>query len=136
MARKSEKYYEDFCRYYAEGHSAEESALMAGFAPGYARRGSYKLPQRPDLAEKIEQYKEISKKMAEEKFKYTVEQSFNKLQEIQDLAMEANQKDGEYYNLGTATKAEELKAKLCGLFEIDNKQKSLPVSINFINNYE
>jgi len=136
MSKKSEKCYDDFCRYYAEGHSAEESAVMAGFAPSYARRNSYKLPQRPYLAEKIEQYKEIAKKMAEEKFKYTVEQSFNKLKEIQDLAMEANQKDGEYYNLGTATKAEELKAKLCGLFEVDNKQKSLPISITFVNEYE
>ena len=107
----------------------------------YQRKRTELAKQIDERNEKLKQemlgkLKTIAKDVAQKKFEYTVEQSFKKLLEIQDLAMEANQKDGEYYNLGTAAKVEELKAKLCGLFEIDNKQKSLPISINFINNYE
>lgn len=125
-----------FAEYYAQGHTAEESARLAGYSPKYARHNAYAILKRPDVQEMVGKFKTIANNLAIQKFEYTVEQSFKKLEEIQDLAMEANQKDGEYYNLGTAAKVEELKAKLCGLFEIDNKQKSLPISINFINNYE
>lgn len=125
-----------FAKYYAQGHNAEQSAILAGYSSKYARHNAYAILKRPDVQEMLDKLKTIAKDVAQKKFEYTVEQSFKKLLEIQDLAMKANQKDGEYYNLGTAAKVEELKAKLCGLFEIDNKQKSLPISINFINNYE
>mgnify|MGYP004510469433 CR=1 FL=1 len=127
---------QEFCKYYVQGHTAEESARLAGYSPKYARHNAYSFTKEPEVQAEIQRLRGIAQKVADKKFEYTIEQSFKKLLEIQDLAMEANQKDGEYYNLGTAAKVEELKAKLCGLFEIDNKQKSLPISINFINNYE
>lgn len=127
---------QEFCKYYVRGHTAEESARLAGYSSKYARHNAYRFTKEPEVQAEIQRLRGIAQKVADKKFEYTIEQSFKKLLEIQDLAMEANQKDGEYYNLGTAAKVEELKAKLCGLFEIDNKQKSLPISINFINNYE
>ena len=126
----------DFCKFFAEGHSAEKSAVLAGYSPKYSRKNAYRFLQEPEVQAEVERLKKIVYEVAQKKFEYTIEKSFAKLQEIQDLALEPSNKDGEYYNLGTAAKVEELKAKLCGLFEIDNKQKSLPISINFVNNYE
>ena len=68
----------------------------------------------------------------EQKFKYDVEASFKKLNEIQELALLQN-KDGDYSNLTAAIKAEELKGKMYGVYEADNRQKSVvPVIIDDI----
>ena len=68
-------------------------------------------------------------KAIEKKFSYSVEKSFNKLNEIQELALLPNEK-GDYCNLASAIKAEELKGKMYGVYEADNSQKGYSVIIN------
>ena len=71
----------------------------------------------------IEEYKPIAQEAIKEAFRYTAIESFKKFIEIQELAMKPDKK-GNYCNLSSATKCEELKGRLFGAYEEDNSQKT------------
>ncbi len=135
MAKKLDKKQKDFCKFKAQGFSNEESAIKAGYAKTTAKTKSYLWLEKSEIKEEIERLQKITQQMADEKFKYDVETSFNKLNQIQELALLPNDK-GDYLNLASAIKAEELKGKLYGCYEVDNKQKTAPMTINFARNYD
>lgn len=116
-----------FCEYAAQGDSAYQACIKAGYSQKYAKSDSYKLLER--YGNEIDKLKPKVQKVIEKKFNYSVEKSFNKLCEIQKLALQPDDK-GNYSNLSVATKVEELKGKMYGVYEADNKQKvSEPVNI-------
>ena len=127
----SEKLNEDrqrkFCEYVAQGLNAYRAAIKAGYSEKYAKTDSHKLLERND--KEIELLRPVVKKTLEKEFTYSVKESFNKLCEIQELAMLQNE-NGNYSNLGVAAKAEELKGKMYGVYEADNKQKAFNISVN------
>lgn len=115
-----------FCEYVAKGESAYKACISAGYSEKYAKNYSYKLLEK--YGNEIEQLKPKVQKIVEEKFNYSVEQSFKKLCEIQELALLEDEK-GNYNNLSAAIKAEELKGKMYGCYEIDNKQKNTVLNL-------
>ena len=127
----SEKLNEDrqrkFCEYVAQGLNAYRAAIKAGYSEKYAKTDSHKLLERNE--KEIEALRPIVQKTLEKEFTYSVKESFNKLCEIQELAMLQNE-NGNYSNLGVAAKAEELKGKMYGVYEADNKQKAFNISVN------
>ena len=126
----SEKLNEDrqrkFCEYVAQGLNAYRAAIKAGYSEKYAKTDSHKLLERNE--KEIELLRPVVKKTLEKEFTYSVKESFNKLCEIQELAMLQNE-NGNYSNLGVAAKAEELKGKMYGVYEADNKQKAFNISV-------
>ena len=116
-----------FCEYVAQGLNAYRAAIKAGYSEKYAKTDSHKLLERNE--KEIEALKPIVQETLEKEFTYSVKESFNKLCEIQELAMLQNE-NGNYSNLGVAAKAEELKGKMYGVYEADNKQKGYSVVIN------
>ena len=116
-----------FCEYVAQGNAAYNACLKAGYTESYSKVFSHKLLER--YKKEIELLKPVVKKTLEEEFTYSVKESFNKLCEIQELAMLQNE-NGNYSNLGVAAKAEELKGKMYGVYEADNKQKAFNISVN------
>lgn len=130
--KNTKKRQQKFCELVAKGESAYQACIKAGYSEKYAKSDSYKLLEKYGKA--IEQLKPKVQKVIEEKFNYSVEQSFQKLCEIQELALETDAK-GNYNNLSAAIKAEELKGKMYGVYEADNKQKiSEPVKIEIDRN--
>ena len=127
----SEKLNEDrqrkFCEYVAQGLNAYRAAIEAGYSEKYAKTNSHKLLEKNE--KEIEALKPIVQETLEKEFTYSVKESFNKLCEIQELAMLQNE-NGNYSNLGVAAKAEELKGKMYGVYEADNKQKAFNISVN------
>ena len=127
----SEKLNEDrqrkFCEYVAQGLNAYRAAIKAGYSEKYAKTDAHKLLEKNE--KEIEALKPIVQKTLEKEFTYSVKESFNKLCEIQELAMLQNE-NGNYSNLGVAAKAEELKGKMYGVYEADNKQKAFNISVN------
>ena len=127
----SEKINEDrqrkFCEYVAQGLNAYRAAIKAGYSEKYAKTDSHKLLERNE--KEIEALRPVVKKTLEKEFTYSVKESFNKLCEIQELAMLQNE-NGNYSNLSVAAKAEELKGKMYGVYEADNKQKAFNISVN------
>ena len=117
----------DFCEYVAQGLNAYRAAIKAGYSEKYAKTDSHKLLEKND--KEIEALRPIVQKTLEKEFTYSVKESFNKLCEIQELAMLQNE-NGNYSNLGVAAKAEELKGKMYGVYEADNKQKAFNISVN------
>ena len=116
-----------FCEYVAQGNAAYNACLKAGYTESYSKTFSHKLLEK--YKNEIETLKPIMQKAIEKKFSYSVEKSFNKLNEIQELALLPNEK-GDYCNLASAIKAEELKGKMYGVYEADNSQKGYSVIIN------
>ena len=116
-----------FCEYVAQGNAAYNACLKAGYTESYSKVFSHKLLEK--YKNEIEALKPIMQKAIEKKFSYSVEKSFNKLNEIQELALLPNEK-GDYCNLASAIKAEELKGKMYGVYEADNKQKAFNISVN------
>ena len=116
-----------FCEYVAQGLNAYRAAIKAGYSEKYAKTDSHKLLERNE--KEIELLRPVVKKTLEKEFTYSVKESFNKLCEIQELAMLQNE-NGNYSNLGVAAKAEELKGKMYGVYEADNKQKAFNISVN------
>lgn len=116
---------QDFCKYVAQGETAHQACLKAGYAPSYAKNFSHKLLEK--YGNEIEILKLKVQGILEKEFNYDVRTSFQKLNEIQELALLPNAK-GEYFNLAAALKAEELKGKMYGLYELDNSQKTLNTS--------
>ena len=116
-----------FCEYVAQGLNAYRAAIKAGYSEKYAKTDSHKLLEKNE--KEIEALKPIVQETLEKEFTYSVKESFNKLCEIQELAMLQNE-NGNYSNLGVAAKAEELKGKMYGVYEADNKQKAFNISVN------
>ena len=127
----SEKINEDrqrkFCEYVAQGLNPYRAAIEAGYSEKYAKTDSHKLLEKYENEIKV--LKPIVQETLEKEFTYSVKESFNKLCEIQELAMLQNE-NGNYSNLGVAAKAEELKGKMYGVYEADNKQKAFNISVN------
>ena len=127
----SEKLNEDrqrkFCEYVAQGLNAYRAAIKAGYSEKYAKTDAHKLLEKNE--KEIKALKPIVQETLEKEFTYSVKESFNKLNEIQELAMLPNE-NGNYSNLGVAAKAEELKGKMYGVYEADNKQKAFNISVN------
>ncbi len=130
--KNTKKLQQKFCEYVAKGESAYHACIKAGYSEKYANTHSHKLLGKYE--NEIKKLKPKVQKVIEEKFNYSVEQSFKKLCEIQNLALETDDK-GNYNNLSAAIKAEELKGKMYGVYEADNKQKiSEPVKIEIDRN--
>ena len=117
----------NFREYVAQGLNAYRAAIEAGYSEKYAKTDSHKLLEK--YKKEIEALKPIVQETLEKEFTYSVKESFNKLNEIQELAMLPNE-NGNYSNLGVAAKAEELKGKMYGVYEADNKQKAFNISVN------
>ena len=117
----------NFREYVAQGLNAYRAAIEAGYSEKYAKTNSHKLLEKNE--KEIEALKPIVQETLEKEFTYSVKESFNKLNEIQELAMLPNE-NGNYSNLGVAAKAEELKGKMYGVYEADNKQKAFNISVN------
>ena len=117
----------NFREYVAQGLNAYRAAIEAGYSEKYAKTNSHKLLEK--YKKEIEALKPIVQETLEKEFTYSVKESFNKLNEIQELAMLPNE-NGNYSNLGVAAKAEELKGKMYGVYEADNKQKAFNISVN------
>ena len=117
----------NFREYVAQGLNAYRAAIKAGYSEKYAKTDAHKLLEKNE--KEIEALKPIVQKTLEKEFTYSVKESFNKLCEIQELAMLQNE-NGNYSNLGVAAKAEELKGKMYGVYEADNKQKAFNISVN------
>lgn len=109
-----------FIELVASGENAYQACVKAGYSPKYARTNAHIL--RDKYEQEIKELKPVMKKAIEEEFKYTVKESFSKLNEIQKLALLQDEK-GNFNNLNAAIKAEELKGKMFGVYEADNEQK-------------
>lgn len=130
MAKNNDTRPQKFCKLAAQGLPAYQAAIKAGYSEKYAKNYSHQLLEK--YGNKIEMLKPKVQEILEQKFKYDVEASFKKLNEIQELALLQN-KDGDYSNLTAAIKAEELKGKMYGVYEADNRQKSVvPIIIDDI----
>ena len=116
-----------FCELVAQGLNPYRAAIEAGYSEKYAKTDSHKLLEK--YKKEIEALNPIVQKKKKKEFTYSVKESFNKLCEIQELAMLQNE-NGNYSNLGVAAKAEELKGKMYGVYEADNKQKAFNISVN------
>lgn len=117
----------NFREYVAQGLNPYRAAIEAGYSEKYAKTNSHKLLEKNE--KEIEALKPIVQETLEKEFTYSVKESFNKLCEIQELAMLQNE-NGNYSNLSVAAKAEELKGKMYGVYEADNKQKAFNISVN------
>ena len=124
--KKADNRRQKFIEFCALGESPYSAALKAGYQQSYAKSSSYRLWEK--CRNEINALKPVAKEALEAKFKYSVEQSFEKLNEIQGLALLQDDK-GNFNNLSAAIKAEELKGKLYGCYEADNKQKTVAVPI-------
>lgn len=120
-----------FIELVASGKKAYPAAIEAGYSEQYAKVFSSKLLEK--YKKEIDELKPIAQEAIHDGFKYTVQESFRKLNEIQELALLQDAK-GNFNNLTAAIKAEELKGRMYGVYEADNSQK-MPdtLSINVIN---
>ena len=107
------------------------SAIYRIFPPDVVEK-CWKITTNPLM---IENFKEKAQQHIEKKFCYTIEESFQKLQEIQALAYEQDV-NGKYYNLTVAAKVEELKGKLAGLYVEKQQIDGVGVNITFNRNYD
>lgn len=123
ITKSKENRKQKFIELVAQNVTPYQAALQAGYAKATAKNKSQ------DMVEKwlpeIEKLKPVVQEAIEEEFKYSVKDSFKKLCEIQELALLPDE-EGNYRNLTAATKAEELKGKMYGVYEADNKQKTNP----------
>lgn len=133
MTKKTDKKQQKFINLVAQGINPHQACIKAGYSEKYAKTNSHKLRERYE--NEIEKLKPKIQEVLEKKFNYDVETSFKKLNEIQELALLTDVK-GNYANLAVAVKAEELKGKMYGCYELDNKQKTAPMTINFARNYD
>lgn len=123
---------EKFCNEYVVLMNATKAALNAG----YSERSAYSIGcenlKKPEIKERIA---EIRKEI-EEQFYYSRTMSFKKLEEAQQKALTktAYTKDGDEYDapdLSAFIKAEELKGKMCGLYEPEIQNE---ININCMGN--
>lgn len=134
MAKELSKRLKDFCKYVAQGEAIPKAAIKAGYSKTTADKKSHEWLGDSRVVELIDKLKAKVQKVAEEKFCYTVEQSFKNLQRMQGMALELDDK-GKYQNLQAAIKAEELMGKMYGCYEADNRQRAInhePVRVEIV----
>ena len=121
-----------FAQEYAKTGNAYQSALKAGYDETTANNKAFKWVGKgwegkkgfkPLLFQEVERLKSIVQTQAEEEFRVSIKQHYDKLREIQELAMLPDEK-GNYKQLSTAAKCEESIGHLFGLYEKDNMQKA------------
>ena len=127
--RKIKDRKQEFIKLVASGIAPYKACIEAGYSEKYANTYSHKLLEK--YKEEINELKAVAKKKIEEEFSYTAYDSFKKLQEYQEIAMNCFDRNGNP-DVKTAIKAEELKGKLMGAYEKDNEQRtaSFEVVIN------
>ena len=121
MSDKTRK--QKFIELVAGGERPYRAAINAGYSELYAKAHSGDMLEK--CKKEIEELRPAVKEAIREEFKYTVKESFKKLNEIQELALLQDEK-GNFTNLNAAIKAEELKGRMYGVYEADNSQKSIP----------
>jgi phage terminase small subunit len=118
LTLKREKFCQEFVNNTENATQAYKKAYnCANMQETTITNNAYKLLKNNDIITMLDELKGQLQK----KFEYTAEQSFKKLEMIQDIALSA-----EYKNLNAYLKAEDLIQKLGGL----QKQK---VDVNFSN---
>lgn len=105
-----------FCQEILKGKSQTEAYINAGYSVSNMKdatiiNNAYKLINTNDISTRIEELK----KPLQKKFEYTIEQSFKKLQLIQDMALNPDEEKKERRDLQAALKAEDLTQKLFGM---------------------
>ena len=118
-----------FCELVAKGEAPYKACLIAGYSEHYAKKDSSKMQEK--YKKEIEEFEAIAQETIEKEFSYSIKESFKKLCEIQEMALNSLDKNGNP-NLNALIKAEELKGKMFGLYKADNEQKnaSYEISIN------
>ena len=119
---------ETFCKeYISNGGNATQAYKKAydckKMKETTINNNAYKLLQNNEIATRIKELK----KPLQEKFEYTMEQSFKKFEEIQKLALANKRPD-----LTNAIKCEENKAKLMGLYATEKVEVNSNVKKIFI----
>ena len=129
MSKELNEKQRKFCEFVAKGEAPYKACIMAGYSEKYANCYSHKLLGK--YKDIIEGLKEEAKEVIKEEFKYTVKESFDYLCNIQNMAMNSLDKNGNP-NLTALIKAEELKGKMFGVYQADNEQKTsnFEISIN------
>lgn len=129
MAKELNEKQRKFCEAVAKGEAPYKACILAGYKENYAKRFSHVLSEK--YQNEIAEFKEIAKEVIKEEFKYTIKDSFDKLCEIQEMALNCLDKNGNP-NLNVMVKAEELKGKMFGVYQADNEQKAnyFEISIN------
>lgn len=123
-----------FCKAYAITENGEQAAKEAGYTPTAARQAAYRLLQKSYIKDYICNIKRPVEQKIQQEFEYSVIECYKNLCKAQDLALKKQKyyvATGETRNepdLTNFLKAEELKAKLAGLFNEDNKPQQ-PVTI-------
>lgn len=115
----------------AQGIAPYRACIDAGYSEKYANCFASKLLGK--YKDEIDALKPAVQEVIKKEFNYGVKTSFDKLCEIQELALMPDDK-GNYNNLMAAIKAEELKGRMYGVYEAENQQSGL--TINYIRNYE
>ena len=109
---------ETFCKeYISNGGNATQAYKKAydckKMKETTINNNAYKLLQNNEITTRLKELK----KPLQEKFEYTMEQSFKKFNELQELALKRISITGQPNpDLTNAIKCEENKAKLCGLY--------------------
>ena len=125
----------EFCKNYAKYGEATKSAIEAGYSVQTAKKKSALWLADSRFIKEIAFWQKKINEHIEKKFCYTVEESFKKLQEIQELALLTDE-NGKYYNLSVASKVEELKGKLAQLYIEKQEISSQNLNITFNKDYE
>ena len=124
---------EKFCREYVLCLCKTQAAIKAGYSKKTAGVIASKLMQNP----KIKDYIQELRKTEDEEFYYSRKRSFERLEEIQKLALENVEikytKEGEKIvipkpDLKAFLKAEELKCKLHGFYNLTKEKDVLNVN--------
>lgn len=106
-----------FVSEYIKTCNATQSAVTAG----YSKKTAYSIGQenlkKPEIKEAIEKQQE----KLQEKFNYTIEESFGNLKKAQEMALKRQMYDKDMPDIANFIKAEELKGKLFG-FYVDKKE--------------
>lgn len=122
----------EFAKEYALTGNSYQSALKVGYDETTAKNKAYKWVDegwkgkkgfKPLLFQEVERLKEEKTKIINKELSYKLEDHYNELCNVQNLAMLPDEK-GNYKNLPTAEKCIEAKGRLFGLYEKDNMQKA------------
>lgn len=114
---------ENFCQEIVKGCSQIEAHRLAYNKGKYTDKQRYeeasKILKKPKIVQRIEELK----KPLQEKFEYSVKQSFDKITEIQNLALVKE-------DLTNALKSEEMKGKLLNLYVSDKTTPNIVINNN------
>ena len=120
---------EKFIKNSAQGMTAYEAAVKAGYSEKYAKNNALSLGKKFEA--EINKQKIVTHEQLEKEVLYTIADCYNKFCQIQEIALELNDK-GQAGSIPSAVRCEEMKARLLGLFSEDNSQKAANATI-FIN---